>query len=79
MPTFKRALELFLSEGLDAVAGLKQALEAFAMRNCGLHLIDGRFAAIEHAIAVPKGHSAGLKYLKAFVDVSNNSMRSRYV
>jgi len=68
LPTFKLALELFLSEGLDAVAGLKQALGAFAMRNRGLRLINGRFAAIEHAIAVPKGHSAGLKYLKAFVD-----------
>jgi polar amino acid transport system substrate-binding protein len=67
-PTFKRALELFLSEGLDAVAGLKQALEPFATTNRGLHLIDGRFVAIEHAIAVPKGHSAGLRYLKAFVD-----------
>jgi polar amino acid transport system substrate-binding protein len=67
-PTFKRALELFLSEGLDAVAGLKQALEAFATMNHGLHLINGRFAAIEHAIAVPEGHSAGLRYLKAFVD-----------
>ena len=68
LPTFKAALELFLSERLDAVAGLKHALAAFAMANDGLHVIDGRFAAIEHAIAVPKSHSAGLRYLKAFVD-----------
>ena len=66
--TFKGALELFAIERLDAVAGLKQALAAFAMANVVLHVIDGRFAAIEHAVAVPKGHRAGLRYLKAFVD-----------
>jgi polar amino acid transport system substrate-binding protein len=68
LPTFKLALETFLSDELDAVAGLKQALAAFAAANGGLRLIEGRFAAIEHAIALPKGHSAGLRYLKAFVD-----------
>jgi len=67
-PTFRGALESFMTEGLDAVAGLKQSLDAFAMANSGLHLIDGRFAAIEHAIAVPRGRSIGLRYLKAFVD-----------
>lgn len=67
-PTFKGAIELFLSEGLDAMAGMKQPLAAVAKANAALHLIDGRFVAIEHAIAVPKGHSAGLRYLKAFLE-----------
>jgi polar amino acid transport system substrate-binding protein len=74
-PTFKRALELFLSERLDAVAGLKQPLADFAKAHDGLHVIDGRFAAIEHAIAVPKGHSAGLRYLKAFIEEMKASGR----
>ena len=74
-PTFKRALELFLSEGFDAVAGLKQPLAAFATANRGLHVIDGRFAAIEQAIAVPKGRSAGVRYLKAFVEEMKASGR----
>ena len=74
-PTFKRAFELFLSEGFDAVAGLKQPLVAFAKANRGFHVIDGRFAAIEHAIAVPKGHSAGARYLKAFVEEMKASGR----
>jgi polar amino acid transport system substrate-binding protein len=65
--TFTTALDLFLSEGLDAVAGLKQALAAFAHEHHGLHLIEGRFAAIEHAMAVPKERSAGLRYLQAFL------------
>ena len=74
-PTFNGALELFLSEKLDAVAGLKQPLAAFANTHGGLHVIDGRFAAIEHAIAVPKGHSAGLRYLKAFIEEMKSSGR----
>ena len=74
-PTLKRALELFLSEGFDAVAGLKQPLVAYVKANRGFHLIDGRFAAIEHAIAVPKGHSAGARYLKAFVEEMKASGR----
>jgi polar amino acid transport system substrate-binding protein len=66
-PTFRDAVERFLS-GLDAVAGLRQPLTAVAQSNAGLHVIDGRFAAVEQAIAVHKGHSAGLRYLNAFLE-----------
>jgi polar amino acid transport system substrate-binding protein len=77
-PTFQAALHLFQSEGLEAVAGLKQALTVFVNENNGLRLIDGRFAAIEHAIAVPKGHTAGLRYLKAFIEEAKASGRLAY-
>ena len=74
-PTTRGALERFLCEGLDAMAGLKQTLAAFAQVNAGLRVIEGRFAPIEQAIAVPKGRSAGLRYLKAFVDEMKDSHR----
>jgi polar amino acid transport system substrate-binding protein len=74
-PTFREALDRFLGERLDAVAGLKQPLEAFAQANAGLRVIEGRFTALEQAIAVPKGRKAGLRYLKAFVEEMKASRR----
>jgi polar amino acid transport system substrate-binding protein len=67
-PTFRDAVERFLSDGLDAVAGLRQPLMAVAQSNVGQHVIEGRFAAVEQAIAVHKGCSAGLRYLNAFLE-----------
>jgi hypothetical protein len=37
--------------------------------------MEGRFMAIEPAFAVPKGHSAGLRYLKTFVEELKASRR----
>lgn len=67
-PTQRDTLELFLRDRLDALAGLRQPLLAFAQANSGVHVIEGRFAAVEQAIAVPKGRTAGLRYLNAFVE-----------
>ena len=74
-PTFQGAVDRFLVEGLDAVAGLKQQMAAFVEVNAGLHVMEGRFMAIEPAFAVPKGHSAGLRYLKTFVEELKASRR----
>jgi polar amino acid transport system substrate-binding protein len=74
-PTARSALDRFLVEGLDAAAGLKQPLAEFARVHRDLRLIEGRFAAIEQAIAVPKGRAAGLRYLNAFVDEVKASRR----
>jgi len=74
-PTFQGAVDRFLVEGLDAVAGLKQQMAAFVQANVGLHVMEGRFMAIEPAFAVPKGHSAGLRYLKTFVEELKASRR----
>ena len=58
-----------------AVAGLKQQMAAFVEVNAGLRVMEGRFMAIEPAFAVPKGHSAGLRYLKTFVEELKASRR----
>ena len=62
------ALELFLDQGLDAAAGVKQPLVAFAKRHAGLRVIEGRFTAIEQAMGTPKGRDAGSKYLTRFIE-----------
>jgi polar amino acid transport system substrate-binding protein len=67
-PTNRDAAELFLRDRLDALPGLRQPLVALAQANPGLHVIEGRFSRVEQAMAVPKGHSAGLRYLNNFVE-----------
>jgi polar amino acid transport system substrate-binding protein len=62
------AMEMFLSDGLDAAAGVKQPLMAFARAHAGLRVIEGRFTAIQQAIGTPHGRPAGLRYLSAFVE-----------
>ena len=62
------ALELFLDQGLDAAAGVKQPLVAFAKHHPGLRVIEGRFTAIEQAMGTPKGRDAGWKYLTRFIE-----------
>ena len=74
-PTFQGAVDRFLADGLDAVAGMKQQMAAFVQANAGLHVMEGRFMAVEPAFAVPKGRSAGLRYLKAFVEELKASRR----
>ena len=73
--TYRDAADRFLAEGLEAVAGLKQQMDGFTQAHAGLRVIEGRFMAIELAIAVPRGRSAGLHYLKSFVEEVKVSRR----
>jgi len=61
-------LELFLKEKLEAAAGIKQPLVAFAKANAGVRVIDGRFMEIRQAMCSQKGRAAGARYLRAFVE-----------
>jgi polar amino acid transport system substrate-binding protein len=67
-PTNRDAVERFLADRLDALPGLRQPLVALAEAHRGLHVIEGRFSAVEQAIAVPKGCTAGRRYLDTFVE-----------
>lgn len=73
--TVRGSVERFLADRLDAVAGQKQPLAAFARSHGGLHTVEGRFAAVEQAIMLRKGHAAGLRYLNAFVKDMRDSGR----
>jgi polar amino acid transport system substrate-binding protein len=66
--TSPAALELFLEQRIEAAAGVRQPLVAFAKSHSGLRVIEGRFTAIEQAMGTPKGREAGWKYLTAFVE-----------
>ena len=67
------AVELFLAAGLEAAAGVKRALLDYAGTHPGLRVIDGRFTAIEQAMATPTGRPAARAYLQAFVEDAKRS------
>ena len=67
-PTSQASIELFLSERLDAAAGVRQPLMQFAATHPGLRVLDGRFMAIEQAMGTPKRNAAGARFLYAFIE-----------
>ncbi len=66
-PTSPAVTDLFLAQGLDVAAGVRQQLEADARRVGGVRLLPGRFMAIEQAMAVCKGCSQAQDWLSRFI------------
>jgi len=64
----ENGIELFMQNRLEAAAGVKQPLVAFAKTNSNVRVMDGRFMEIQQAMGTPKGRSAGARYLRAFVE-----------
>jgi polar amino acid transport system substrate-binding protein len=62
------AVELFLREGLDAAAGVRNPLAAYAASHPGVRVLPGRFTVIEQALAAPRGREAAGRWLDAFVE-----------
>jgi len=67
-PTSQAVTDLMLQEKHEVAAGVKQQLQADALRVPGVRLLDGRFMVINQAMTLPKGRPAGAKYLAAFVE-----------
>lgn len=66
--TSAAAIELFMEQSLDAVAGVRQPLMTYAAGHRGLRVMDGRFTAIDQAMVTPKGRTSGWRYLASFVE-----------
>lgn len=68
----ENGIDLFIKDKLDAAAGVKQPLVAFAKTNPDVRLIDGRFMEIRQAMGTPKlryqGREAAPRYLHAFIE-----------
>jgi polar amino acid transport system substrate-binding protein len=62
------AFKLFIDEKLDALAGLRPRLVKDHEKLRGSRIIYGRFTAVQQAIGIPRGHVAGAKYLRDFVE-----------
>lgn len=62
------AIALFLEQGLDAAAGVRQPLLAAAAQNPGYRVLAGHFTAIQQAMAVPRRKASGAAYVRDFVE-----------
>ena len=58
----------FLSEKLDAMAGLRPGLVKIQEKLTGSRILDGYFTAVQQAAGAPKGRPAGAKYLREFIE-----------
>jgi len=61
---FKR----FLSDQLDAMAGLRPGLTKNQEKLPGSRILNGNFTTVQQAAGTPKGRPAGAKYLREFIE-----------
>lgn len=67
------AFALFVSEELDALAGLRPALNANAMDMPGAQVLDGRYTTVQQAIGTKPENIATAVYLQSFVSEAKES------
>ncbi len=61
-------IEPFLAQNLDAAAGVREALDAYAKNHPDMRVMSGAFQEIKQAMATPKGRTVGVAYLRGFVE-----------
>jgi polar amino acid transport system substrate-binding protein len=61
-------IEMFVDDRLEAAAGVKQPLVAYAKDHPEMRVMDGHFMEIQQAMGTPKGRLAGAAYLRGFVE-----------
>jgi len=68
----KAMIEMWLNDKLEAAAGVRQQLEAYAKDHPEVRIMKGAFQEIQQAMGMPKKEgqpkTAGVAYLKAFVE-----------
>ncbi len=69
----KAAIAQFLTEGLEAVAGVRQPLEGTAAANPGYRVLEESFMVIRQASGVPRGRKDAANYLAAFIEEMKSS------
>ncbi|MDB6090510.1 MAG: hypothetical protein JWN85_3294 [Gammaproteobacteria bacterium] len=67
-PNSAEAIELFVGQRLEAAAGVRQPLVAFAANHPHLRVIEGSFTKIEQAMGTAKHRVAGAAYLRGFIE-----------
>jgi polar amino acid transport system substrate-binding protein len=67
-PGPQASVELFFSEKLDALAGIRPILMEIALKEPGTRVLDGCFTAVQQAVGTPRGRTAAAKYLHEFVE-----------
>jgi polar amino acid transport system substrate-binding protein len=67
-PTSAAAAKMFVTDKLDALAGLRPGLVVEAGKVPGSRVLEGRFSVVGQAVGTHKGRDAAAKYLGAFVE-----------
>jgi polar amino acid transport system substrate-binding protein len=68
-PSSPTVVEVFVEQGLDVAAGVKQQLEADVKRFPNLRLLPGRFMVIQQAMGLPKSRGdEAAEVLRGFVE-----------
>lgn len=65
---FDSTFQRFVTDRLDALAGIRPQLVTDAAKLPGSRILEGRFTAVQQAIGTPKGRDAGAECLRAFVE-----------
>jgi polar amino acid transport system substrate-binding protein len=63
----------FIADKLDAAAGVRQFLDAFAKTRPDLRVMPEHFQEIREAMGTPLGRDAGLQYLSGFIEEMKTS------
>ena len=66
-------IDLFLADKLEAVAGVRQQLAAYAATDPDMRIMSGHFQDVAQAVGLPKGRGAGATYVSAFVEEAKAS------
>ena len=66
--TSHEALERFLHDGLEAAAGIRQPLAAFARAHPRVRVLEDSFTRIQQAVGTPRSRRVGADYLGKFVE-----------
>jgi polar amino acid transport system substrate-binding protein len=62
------SLDLFLSQKLEVLSGLKPRLLMDLEKLPGARVLDGQFTAVQQAIGTPKAREAAARFLRRFVE-----------
>jgi polar amino acid transport system substrate-binding protein len=74
------AFKRFVSDRLDALAGLKPRLTTDHDNLPGSRILEGRFTAVQQAAGTPKGRAEGARYLREFIeDVKASGLVARTI
>lgn len=65
--TSATAIDLFVQDGLEAVAGVRQPLMTYAAAHTGFRVLPGRFTAIQQAMAVPRARASVIAALDDYI------------
>jgi len=71
--TLDSAYEKFVSDKLDALAGLRPRLLTDVKKLPGARILDGQFTAVQQAVGTARTNEAGAAFLRKFVEEAKSS------